>query len=179
MQLLSRQLMGLCFLSAFLFVSVASSPLGPLPEERPPPDARPCTLIGCVPEARIDIVFPAPLTGSFWVDIIAEAQGIGVRCEIGDAGPGMAVAQTPETRTPDGVADNQTASALCREDRVEMDGWAPASLLVRIEGDFTATQFFDAIEYLETQPNGPGCEPTCREATVAFDAVDGGPPDAG
>jgi hypothetical protein len=100
-----------------------------------------CTLIGCGPSLMIDIV-PAPTTGSFRVEALV---------------PGSDIRRTfecPDASRCSGVAF--------------FDDFSPEEVVIRVTTQAGTTEQTFRPSYQTFRPNGPRCEPTCRQGRIRF-----------
>jgi hypothetical protein len=114
-----------------------------------------CTTIGCTDQLSLTLTMADGSAPKFDVNLVVDGKAIA--CQAPTLGG--------STRCGDGVLVASRGSGGDQE-VLEIQG-APSSVTVslaqggatRLLGTFTPT-------YESLQPNGPGCEPTCRQSTI-------------
>ena len=100
---------------------------------------RACTLIGCVSGLQVEITGALPAAYSLRVDVTGSSTA-------------------PRTITCD--AGTQCANPVMFED------FTPDSVVVELRADTAVRRIEQRVTYQTSQPNGPGCPPTCRQAMI-------------
>jgi hypothetical protein len=104
--------------------------------------------------------------------------GTGPACTLIGCSDGLAVAirglvgreYDVEVTDPDG----ETLSGTCVIHpevacRIQFEGFAPERVIVRVAGGTQEVSVTLEPAYEIFQPNGPDCEPTCRQSTIVID----------
>ncbi len=135
-----------------------------------------CTLIGCTDQLTVEVSSSGGATPVFAADLMvdgrsiscpAPAQGAIVTCDAS-----VSIRSYEQHSCTQSVSGN-TASQTCLGtgvfgERIVIAG-APAlvSVALRNDSSVVAQQTFQP-SYAQSQPNGPGCDPICRQASVAL-----------
>jgi hypothetical protein len=155
-----------------------------------------CTDVGCASSAVVDVQrrgFWAD--GEYSLDVTVDGRQHRCRFELGPAGDGLASSGadcTPSlssepfgegvTIVPEGlpVADDACPSATdggrpppCARRRyrlnISLDPSAQQVALRLAWGETLLLERTNALEYVEAQPNGPDCSPTCRQSLLQLE----------
>lgn len=114
-----------------------------------------CHLIGCADQLTINLVGNVP------EDFIIEATAVGFE-------PQTAHCHQGDTITPDG-SKAHIYDPICEKNSVAFFRFAPdeTQITLRWGLDFTKTKTIQP-QYDLFRPNGPDCEPECRNGTAEF-----------
>jgi hypothetical protein len=160
------------------------------PSQAPLPRA--CTMMGCEDQASFAVRSPSAAwpPGAYVVALTVDGQAYscplqlpsdlpaqGVVASIACQGPGAVPPQLSlmqdsictEQRTSEAISQ----SCLPVPDRYTIEGrvaGTPAALVVDIQRDGQAVLHRPlTLEYAETRPNGPGCDPLCKQSRTELD----------
>ncbi|WP_437950762.1 hypothetical protein WME98_08080 [Sorangium sp. So ce296] len=145
------------------------SPDSPSAAGEPPP-ARGCTQIGCVNGFTLRLASEAPWPAGAYRFVIT-ADGETTTCEgklpLPDCAAGRAL-----TCSGPSLLIGESGCALPPSahgfSEIQMSS-APGQVTVEISRDGTSLAEADfSPSYVESRPNGPGCEPVCRSASATL-----------
>ncbi len=157
----------LASLAALLVVSCSQTGSEPKTSDSPPPDSHACTTLGCQNGLHLTWAQGPWKPGLYTVEVALDGAtvtctgrlplpacdaGLGFRC-----GPGASILLGES-----GCALPPEQHGLASIDIAEMP--AHARITVRRDGLVIGTQEIEP-RYRETRPNGPDCEPVCRQAS--------------
>ncbi len=148
-------------------LSCAGDRATPSRASAPSPQDRPCTKIGCQNGLQIELVRPTPWPpGSYRLTLGID--GKRVSCEGSlplpacDAGPGFQCEDDSLTLGESGCALPPEQHGIASLNSTATEG-SDVSLTIEHDGALNATAKLRPA-FQDVQPNGPGCEPVCRNA---------------
>jgi hypothetical protein len=124
-----------------------------------------CTLVGCSDSLTIEVVLgPATQRGGGWI-VETTLDGRTTSCTIDVTTDSSDLIVDTTTDCPSlTIFEGDTSQDLVVA--FAFEGSAPASASIKLTRDGTEV-LSDTVSpsYVVSQPNGPDCEPTCRQAT--------------
>ena len=150
-------------------VVVGACAQSPAPGPGPVPSGQVCTQIGCLDGLLVRVVKPSPwVPGRYTFEV--DVDGVQVRCSGAlplqpcESGPSLAC-------TGDGkVIISESGCALPPESHgfgdLQISGEPQAvGITIKLDDNVLHTTTLQP-SYVTSQPNGPGCEPTCRSGSA-------------